>query len=259
MPGAAADHGQRRRRTGIRGQPHHALDAGQLQRRAVVDRAGAAAECRRMAHRGVDHAGQAHVEPKRALPSDLGRHVGARRGLADQAPARTRLGRGAGRRRARGEGCASSPKCSLSPEAWRITPSAMCRSAAGSFQCSDAAPSSWPRAVAAARRSGSHASAMLDEPPVALMPNSRLSLAEHPAPEAHPRGLLTGLVVFGARWAARRRTSPRCRRSCRGRARSAAPIRAQRRAPRPPASPARCARPGPSRCWGRPAARGRRA
>jgi len=70
----------------------------------------------------------------------------------------------------------NSPKWPFWPDAWLITPSLMTSSATGSFHRSEAAPSSCARAVAAARRSTSHASATVDEPPVMLMPSSRASL-----------------------------------------------------------------------------------
>jgi hypothetical protein len=62
------------------------------------------------------------------------------------------------------------------PEGCEITPLVTTISATGSFHCSDAAPSSEARAVAAARRTTSQASATVDEPPVALMPSSRATL-----------------------------------------------------------------------------------
>ena len=62
------------------------------------------------------------------------------------------------------------------PEGCEITPSLTDKSSIGSFHCNEAAPTRQARAVAAAVRTTSHASATLDEPPVALIPSSRASL-----------------------------------------------------------------------------------
>ena len=52
----------------------------------------------------------------------------------------------------------------------------ICKLCCGTFHCMAAADRSAARAAAAAMRKGSHASLMLDDPPVALMPNSRAIL-----------------------------------------------------------------------------------
>jgi hypothetical protein len=72
---------------------------------------------------------------------------------------------------------ARSASVARGPDGWLTTPSAIASSATGSFHCSDAAPSNWARAVAAASRSTGYRSVMLDDPPVALMPISRTALA----------------------------------------------------------------------------------
>ncbi len=57
-----------------------------------------------------------------------------------------------------------------------MTPSLTESSSTGSFHCKDVAPSKEARAVAAAVRITSQASATLEDPPVALIPNSRATL-----------------------------------------------------------------------------------
>ena len=78
-----------------------------------------------------------------------------------------------------------------------MTPSATLSSSAGSFQRSEAAPSSCARAVAAARRSGSQASATLDEPPVRLRPSSRASLPTTQRPARTLRVSWPGSLSLG--------------------------------------------------------------
>ena len=71
---------------------------------------------------------------------------------------------------------ANSPKWPDLPEAWLTTPALTVNSAVGTFHCWAAACSKLARAVAAASRSGTHASDMLEEPPVTLTPSSRATL-----------------------------------------------------------------------------------
>ncbi len=82
---------------------------------------------------------------------------------------------GSGRRAARS---ARAPKARLRwLAAWVTMPLATLQSAAGTPQAWAAAATSMARALAPASRIGSHRSLMLDEPPVACRPSSRMVLA----------------------------------------------------------------------------------
>ena len=72
---------------------------------------------------------------------------------------------------------ANCPKWPSLPEAWLIFPCLNTSSPTGNCHCAAAACAKLARALAAARRTGSQASATLDEPPVMIRPNSRPTLA----------------------------------------------------------------------------------
>ncbi len=86
VPPGATDDGERGRRAGVRAEADDPLDAGQGERGADVDRAGAAAEHRAVAHRGKEQAGQADVDAEHRRAIALGRNVQARQRPADQLP-----------------------------------------------------------------------------------------------------------------------------------------------------------------------------
>ncbi len=197
--------------------------------------------------------------PKRAVPSLLAAASMPRRGACRSASSRSRRFR-----RTSPVGVAAAMLGELAvvrarrPSAWLTTPSRDVELVRRLLPGSDAAPSSCARAVAAARRSTSQASTTLDEPPVTLMPSSRAILATTHWPPRTGVRLAARLASRAGGTAGRRRTSRRCRRAGRGRPGRGARAPAARRAPRRPAWPARCARPGPSRCGSSPASRRRR-
>ena len=173
VPPGAADHRQRRGR-----RRRTAPGARRARRRAAPSpaststRAGAAAEHRAVADRRVQHARRAARRCRRSrAPSLLAAMSMPRRAAADQLPCVARLQAHLARRRRRG----LRPARRSAPTGPRLADDAVADDELADRQLPgiEAAPTSRARAVAAARRSTSQASATHDEPPVTLMPSSR--------------------------------------------------------------------------------------